>query len=323
MTRILVTGGAGYVGSHTCKNLSKQGLEPITFDNLSTGHESSVKWGPLIRGDLSQTELLIKTLEKYRPNTVIHFAGSAYVGESVANPFKYYWNNVQGTLSLLSAMSTAGIKNIIFSSTCATYGSPDVSLIKEECPQIPINPYGYSKLFIERILGDMSSRGQINHVCLRYFNAAGADKDVEIGELHDPETHLIPLAIRSGFKGGDVLKIFGVDFATPDGTAVRDYVHVEDLAEAHIQAVKYLNTGAPSDYFNLGTGNGSSVREIVEGLRRIGVDVRFTDAARRSGDPAFLVADPQKANKVLGWRPIYKNIDDILRTAVKWHLKNG
>lgn len=321
MKTILVTGGAGYVGSHACKILAQSGYKPITFDNLSTGFKSSVKWGPLIEGDLHQTELLVKTFEIYEPSAVIHFAASAYVGESVENPFKYYLNNVGGTLSLLNAMTEVGIKNIVFSSTCATYGTPDVPSIDELCAQSPINPYGQSKLMIEKILSDMSQRGQMNHICLRYFNAAGADGDGEIGERHDPETHLIPLAIRSALWGAQ-MKIFGADFATPDGSAVRDYVHVEDLGRAHVLAVEKLFAGGKSDFYNLGTGNGTSVLQIIDGLRRLGLSVKYEYANRRDGDPAYLVANASKANSELGWQPSYQNIDNILTTAVEWHKKN-
>ena len=322
MKKILVTGGAGYVGSHACKLLAQSGYEPITFDNLSTGHASSVKWGPLIQGDLHETALLVKTIEQYEPIAVVHFAASSYVGESVANPFKYYLNNVGGTVSLLQAMTTTGLKNIVFSSTCATYGTPDVQLISETCPQLPINPYGQSKLMIEKILGDLANKDQIHHISLRYFNAAGADKDGEIGEHHDPETHLIPLAIRSAL-GGAVLKVFGTDFSTPDGTAVRDYIHVEDLGRAHILAVERLLNGGSSDYFNLGTGRGTSVRQIIEGLEHLGVPVQAINAERREGDPAYLVADASKASHVLGWKPQYQSIDALLATALAWHKKNG
>jgi UDP-glucose-4-epimerase GalE len=319
---ILVTGGAGYVGSHTCKLLAVAGYEPITFDNLSTGFKSSVKWGPLIVGELSQTELLVKSFEKYEVVAVIHFAASSYVGESVANPFKYYLNNVGGTISLLDAMTTVGLKDIVFSSTCATYGTPEVKLISESCSQLPINPYGQSKLMIEKILDDMSRKNEISHICLRYFNAAGADKDCEIGERHDPETHLIPLAIRSAL-GGPILKVFGTDFLTPDGTAVRDYVHVEDLGNAHILAVEKLLAGGLSDFYNLGTGTGTSVLQIIDSLKRLGLPVKHVDARRREGDPAYLVANANKANSDLNWQPIYNKIDDLLTTAIRWHFRDA
>ena len=322
MKYILVTGGAGYVGSHACKLLASAGYEPVTYDNLSTGYADAVKWGPLIVGDLHDTQKLSTALKDYQPLAVIHFAASAYVGESVTNPFKYYQNNVGGTLSLLEAMRSHNIDKIVFSSTCATYGIPDLKVIKEECPQHPINAYGQSKLIIEKILGDLSDQGQLKQISLRYFNAAGDDKDGQIGERHDPETHLIPLAIRSAF-GGAELQIFGTDFTTPDGTAVRDYVHVEDLGRAHILAVECLISGGPSACINLGTGQGHSVRQIISSLKELGISVRAKDAPRRAGDPAYLVADSSKAKALLNWEPQYRCIKDILETAIHWHGKHG
>jgi len=322
MKRILVTGGAGYVGAHTCKLLASSGYEPITYDNLSTGHADAVKWGPLITADLHDSQKLIDAFKKYQPLAVIHFAASAYVGESVTNPFKYYENNVGGTISLLGAMRSQNIDKIVFSSTCATYGLPDLKFISEQCPQRPINSYGQSKLMIEKILGDLAAQQQLKHISLRYFNAAGDDKDGQIGERHDPETHLIPLAILSAF-GGLELKIFGTDFATPDGTAVRDYIHVEDLGIAHILSIEHLLSGGTSDYINLGTGQGHSVRQIISSLKDLGVKVKSSDAARREGDPDYLVADSSKAKTVLNWRPQYTKIEDILKTAVHWHQQNG
>lgn len=322
MKKILVTGGAGYIGSHTCKLLAASGYEPVCFDNLSTGYKEFVKWGPFVQGDLHDTNLLTRYIRTHEPVAVIHFAASAYIGESVANPFKYYRNNVGGTLSLLEAMRASGVKNIVFSSTCATYGMPDLKLIDENCPQHPINPYGQSKLMIEKILSDLVERQEIAQISLRYFNAAGADKDGEIGEKHDPETHLIPLAIRSAM-GGMQLKILGSDFSTPDGTAVRDYIHVEDLGRAHILAVEHLLSGGTSEFINLGTGTGNSVKEIVNALQALGLHVNAIDAPRRVGDPAFLVADTAKAKRVLNWQPQYQNISETLSTAIAWHSANG
>lgn len=322
MTAILVTGGAGYIGSHTCKLLASSGYRPICYDNLSTGYADFVKWGPLEVGDLHDTAKLMSVMKAYQPVAVIHFAARAYVGESVENPFKYYKNNVGGTLSLLEAMRATGVKPIVFSSTCATYGIPDDKTIREDCPQNPINPYGRTKLVIEMMLRDLSSRGEINQISLRYFNAAGADKDGEIGEKHDPETHLIPLAIRAGM-GGRPLSIFGTDFPTPDGTCVRDYIHVEDLASAHLAAVQHLLAGGDSDFFNLGTGRGNSVREIVDALRGLGIPVVANEIGRREGDPAYLVADAAKAKVILKWQPRYMDIKDTLATAIAWHKKIG
>lgn len=319
---VLVTGGAGYIGSHTCKLLASHGYNPIVYDNLSTGFADSVKWGPLIVGDLGNTILLSETFKKFKPLAVIHFAASAYVGESVEKPFQYYKNNVGGTLSLIEAMRAQGIETIVFSSTCATYGVPDLRLINENCPQNPINPYGQSKLMIERILADLSTRGELRQISLRYFNAAGDDRDCEIGERHEPETHLIPLAIRSSF-GGKQLKVFGTDFATPDGTAVRDYIHVDDLGRAHILALEHLLSGGGSNFINLGTGEGHSVRQIISALDELGVQVRSSDAPRRPGDPPFLVADVAKAKSILGWDAQLTDIKEILKTAINWHRKFG
>jgi len=318
MKNILVTGGAGYVGSHTCKLLASSGYVPITYDNLSTGYADAVKWGPLVQGDLRDTQKLAATLREFQPLAVIHFAASSYVGESVSNPFKYYQNNVGGTLSLLEAMRTQNVDKIVFSSTCATYGTPDLKTIDEGCPQNPINPYGQSKLMIEKILNDLAHQGQISQISLRYFNAAGDDKDGEIGERHDPETHLIPLAIRSAL-GGPVLKVFGTNFDTPDGTAVRDYIHVEDLGSAHLLAVEHLMSGARSDCINLGTGMGHSVRQIISSLNDLGLKVCSVDAQKREGDPAYLVANCLKAKAVLNWEAQYTNIGAILETAIRWH----
>lgn len=318
---ILVTGGAGYIGSHTSKRLASYGFEPICYDNLSTGHREFVKWGPLEIGDLHDTPLLIRALEKYKPAAVIHFAASAYVGESVIDPFKYYRNNVGGTLSLLDAMQKTNTRNIVFSSTCATYGKPNSDLIDESCPQLPINPYGQSKLMIEKILIDLAMQNKISQISLRYFNAAGADKNCEIGEKHDPETHLIPLAIQSALKG-DLLRIFGTDFPTPDGTAVRDYIHVEDLADAHIKAVESIQAGMRSECINLGTGKGFSVNEVIKAIDSLGFHVNFKKSERRDGDPAYLVANANKAMQLLGWKPQFTQIEDILKTAIKWHSIN-
>lgn len=320
MTNIFVTGGAGYIGSQTCKALALGGFTPITYDNLSTGHADAVKWGPLVVGDLRDTPKLSACINQFKPLAVVHFASSSYLGESVSNPFKYYQNNVGGSLSLLEAMRSQSVDKIIFSSTCATYGAPDLKLIDETCPQRPINPYGKSKLMIEQILKDLSNQRQIKQISLRYFNAAGCDRDCEIGERHDPETHLIPLAIASAFDG-PALKIFGDDYHTPDGTAVRDYLHVEDISKAHILALKYLLSGGESNFINLGTGKGHSVKEIVECLRELGIQVRTNNAPRREGDAAFLVANPLKASVILKWQPDYTNISDILKTAIAWHTK--
>ncbi len=321
-SRILVTGGAGYIGSHTSKSLAANGFEPICYDNLSTGHREFVKWGPLEVGNLHDTNLLVKIMQQYKPAAVIHFAASAYVGESVTDPFKYYQNNVGGTLSLLEAMQKTNIRKIVFSSTCATYGMPNPNhhLIDEDCPQSPINPYGQSKLMIEKILVDLAKQNKISQISLRYFNAAGASKDGEIGEKHDPETHLIPLAIESALKG-NLLYIYGSDYPTPDGTAIRDYIHVEDLADAHIRAVESILLKTKSEFINLGTVIGFSVSEIIRALDSLGLHVNFKNTNRREGDPAYLIASANKAMQLLNWKPKYTQIEDILKTAINWHKK--
>ena len=320
MKKILITGGAGYIGSHTCKLIANSGYEPICFDNLSTGYKDFVKWGPLITGDLRDAVLLKDTFHKFKPEAVIHFAGSSLVGESVSNPLKYYDNNVGSALSLLNAMKNANVKNIVFSSTCATYGADTNNPIDESFPQRPINPYGASKLMIERILNSLADIKEITHISLRYFNAAGADKNNEIGENHNPETHLIPLAINSAL-GGDKLKVFGSDFPTKYGTAIRDYIHVEDLASAHIKALEYMIDTGNSDFINLGTGKGYSVKEILTALKDLGLNPRTIESQRRIGDPAVLVANANKAKEVLNWEPSY-NLTEILASAKAWHSKN-
>ena len=320
MKKILITGGAGYIGSHTCKLIASSGYEPICFDNLSTGYKDFVKWGPLITGDLRDAALLKDTFYKFKPEAVIHFAGSSLVGESVSNPLKYYDNNVGSTLSLLNAMKCANVKNIVFSSTCATYGADTNNPIDESFPQKPINPYGASKLMIEIILNSLANTKEINHISLRYFNAAGADKNNEIGEKHNPETHLIPLAINSAL-GGDKLKVFGNDFPTKDGTAIRDYIHVEDLASAHIKALEYIIDSGKSDFINLGTGEGYSVKEILTALKDLGLNPSIIQSPRRIGDPAVLIANANKAKDILNWKPNY-NLKEILASAKAWHSKN-
>ena len=323
MRKVLVTGGAGYIGSHTSKLLAANGYIPVCYDNLSEGHADLVKWGPLEIGELHDTKKLVDVINAHKPEAVIHFAASAYVGESVNNPFKYYKNNVGGTLSLLEAMKITKLKNIVFSSTCATYGIPEVDLIDEAHPQRPINPYGNTKLIVEKILHDLSINNDINYISLRYFNAAGADSEGEIGENHHPETHLIPLAIFSALRlEQEELQIFGTDFPTQDGTATRDYIHVEDLASAHLKALEYLKVNKTSNIFNLGVGKGVSVKKIISTLNELGLNVNFINSPRREGDPSCLVADASKSRTVLKWEPKYTHIKDILLTAVEWHKKN-
>lgn len=322
MTPVLVTGGAGYIGSHTCKWLASRGYEPICVDNLSTGFRAAVKWGPLEIIDLQDTPALTKIIQRYQPQAVVHFAAFSAVGESVRNPFKYYTNNINATLSLLTAMRSTGVNKFIFSSTCAVYGAPSQVPMTESLPRHPINPYGRTKLLIENLLEDLSLVSQLSYVSLRYFNAAGADPEGDLGERHDPETHLIPLAIRAAL-GGPSLSLFGNDFPTADGTAVRDYIHVNDLASAHQLAIDYLLGGGQSTALNLGTGRGYSVREILDALKSLGYEAPFRDAPRREGDPAELVADASLAEKILAWKPVFSSLEYILSTALSWHQKHG
>ncbi|MGA7675412.1 MAG: UDP-glucose 4-epimerase GalE [Rhizomicrobium sp.] len=319
MTNILVTGGAGYIGSHTCKTLARAGYTPITYDNLVYGHEWAVKWGPLERGDILDASRLHDVITTYKPSAVIHFAAFAYVGESVEDPAKYYRNNVVGTLSLLDAMRQSGIGKIVFSSTCATYGIPDTVPITEDAPQKPINPYGASKLMIERILADYGNAYGLRSVALRYFNAAGADPDGEVGEDHNPETHLIPLVLDAAMGRRPHITVFGDDYDTPDGTCIRDYIHVSDLADAHVLAMKGLEGGKLRRAYNLGTGQGTSVAEVIAAARAVTRrNIRVVKDVRRAGDPAVLLADPTRAKTDLRWTPHHLEIADIIETAWRW-----
>jgi UDP-glucose-4-epimerase GalE len=319
---VLVTGGAGYIGAHACKALSRAGYLPITYDNLVYGHPEAIKWGPLEEGDISDRQRLEAVLRKYKPAAVMHFAAYAYVGESVENPAKYYLNNAAGTLSMLESIRKCNIEKIIFSSTCATYGMPDQIPIAEEHPQKPINPYGRSKLMIEWILQDYSAAYDLNFVSLRYFNAAGADPDTEIGEDHTPETHLIPLILDAALGRRDHVEIYGTNYDTPDGTCIRDYIHVTDLADAHLMALKYLIDGGQSDVFNLGNGNGFSVREVIQAAMDVtGCDIPWVASERRAGDPAVLIGSSEKIRDTLGWKAAYDNLEAIIRTAWQWHRK--
>ena len=318
--RILVTGGAGYIGSHTAKALARAGFEPIVFDNLSEGHEWAVRWGPLVQGDLADREALAGAFDTYRPEAVIHFAAHAYVGESVKEPRKYFQNNVANTLNLLGAMLDHGTSRIVFSSTCATYGEPVRIPITEDHPQCPVNPYGESKLFVEKVLRWYEKAYDLKWVALRYFNAAGADPDGELGEDHAPETHLIPLAIQAALQVGPEVTVMGTDYATPDGTAIRDYVHVTDLSDAHVRALTYLVEGGPPTALNLGSGIGSSVLQIIAAVEQAGgraVPVRHS--GRRTGDPAVLLADASRAVRTLGWKYPFSNPQAIVDTAWRWH----
>ena len=316
---VLVTGGAGYIGSHTCKALAKAGYTPVIYDSLCRGNSWAAKWGPLEVGDLMDGERLRDVFRQYRPSGVIHFAAFAYVGESMQNPLMYYRNNVGATVSLLSAMDAEGVDRLVFSSTCATYGSPGTNPIREDMPQNPINPYGQSKLMVEQILDDCTKNGSLSAVVLRYFNAAGADADGEIGEVHDPETHLIPLALGATQGSKPPLTVFGNDHPTPDGTCVRDYIHVMDLADAHVKAFAHLVRNQGFSAFNLGTGTGISIMEVIHAAQEVtGCEVPFSFGPRRAGDPAALVADPSLARDVLGWSAQHSDLRNILQTAWNW-----
>jgi UDP-glucose-4-epimerase GalE len=319
-TAVLVTGGAGYIGSHTCKALAGQGFVPVTYDNLSCGHRWAVKWGPLIHGDLADEVLLEAAFRQYNIKAVIHFAAYAYVGESMTDPGKYFDNNVINTLNLLRVMRKVSIDKLVFSSSCATYGSPHEVPIKESHPQVPVNPYGESKLFIERALHWYDRAYQLKSMALRYFNAAGADPLNEIGEEHHPETHLIPLVIQATQGQRSKVDIFGVDYPTKDGTAVRDYIHVTDLAVAHVSALRFLLGGGASSAINLGTGRGYSVRQVISAVEKIGGhQVPALESPRRPGDPPELIADASQANTILHWQPELSALDTIVETAWRWH----
>jgi UDP-arabinose 4-epimerase len=324
LTTILVTGGAGYVGSHCCKAFARAGWTVVTFDNLSRGHREFVRYGDLIVGDLLNREDLDRAIAKTRPDVVAHFAALSFVGESVEKPELYYRNNVTGTLNLIEAMRAGGVERLLFSSTCATYGMPVRTPIDESHPQSPINPYGWSKLFVEQMLKDFAAANPFRYVALRYFNAAGADADGEIGERHEPETHAIPLAIRGALSSDYTFTIFGNDFDTRDGTCVRDYIHVADLADAHRLAIEYLMRDEPSNIFNLGTGVGTTVAEIVAAVEKVaGKSFPRRVGPRRAGDPPALVAAAEKARDILGWEPKHSSIDNIIATAWRWHAQGG
>ena len=320
---ILVCGGAGYIGAHMCKMLASAGFTAIVFDNLSTGHENAVRWGKFIEGDLLREEDVDRAFREDRFSAVMHFSAKSVVGESMRDPALYYRNNVIGTLNLLEAMVKYGVKSFIFSSSAAVYGAPLYSPIDEGHPTSPINPYGRTKLMVEMLLHDFEDAYEIRHVSLRYFNAAGADPDGEIGEKHEPETHLIPNILLPVLdRSADPLNIFGDDYETPDGTCMRDYVHVSDLCQAHMKAVNYLLEGGNSDVFNLGNGTGFSVLQVIESTRKvIHKDIKYSVVQRRLGDPTILVASSEKAKRILGWTPNYVELEDIVETAWQWHRR--
>ncbi|MGE3757386.1 MAG: UDP-glucose 4-epimerase GalE [Pseudobdellovibrionaceae bacterium] len=331
--KVLVTGGAGYIGSHTCKELALEGHVPVTVDNLIYGHREFVKWGPFYEVDIRNTSKIEQIMKTEKIEAVMHFAAFAYVGESVKEPLKYYNNNTLGSLSLLEAMEKSSIAHFVFSSTCATYGIPEKTPISESTPQNPINPYGQSKLLVEKILQNLTDsngrhktrdfKPEFKAIALRYFNAAGADPEGELGEEHDPETHLIPLALRASVHPDTELQIFGDDYPTPDGTCIRDYIHVKDLASAHVKALIKLSKSGPAfEAFNLGIGKGYSVKDVVQTTESVtNQKVKARMSARRPGDPAILLADSTKAQKELGWAPKFVELRSMIETAYKWTQK--
>lgn len=321
MTNIFVAGGAGYIGSHTCLELSKRGYTPIVYDNLSNGHAEFARWGPLERGDIRDRSKLDEVFKKYEPAAVMHFAALIEVGESTRNPASFYDNNVSGTVTLLNAAQTAGIDKIVFSSTCATYGAPDSIPMDESHRQIPINPYGRSKLIVEQILSDLDRYQGLRSVVLRYFNAAGADPEGRIGEWHTPETHAVPLAIETALGKRSHFQIFGCDYDTRDGSCLRDFIHVSDLADAHVRAIEHLLNGGKSLALNLGTGHGTTVKELLATVQRVsGRNFKIEYSQRREGDSPALVADNTLAKRAIGWSPRY-DLEAIITTAWNWHSK--
>lgn len=319
MQKVLVAGGAGYVGAHCCLALSEAGFVPVVYDNLSNGHEAFAQWGPLERGDIRDAARLDEVFSTHSPVAVLHFAALIEVGESVKEPGRFYENNVAGAITLIEAARRVGIEAMVFSSTCATYGDPQFLPMNETHPQVPLNPYGRTKLMVEQALSDYSRYSGFRSVCLRYFNAAGADEGGRIGERHHPETHAIPLALQTVLGQRQGFKLFGDDYDTRDGTAVRDYIHVMDLADAHVHALRYLLDGGETTAFNLGTGTGTTVSELIETIRRItNMPFPMERTARREGDAPSLVADNSRARAVLGWKPT-RNLDEIVRSAWRWH----
>ena len=325
MRHILVIGGAGYIGSYMCKCLAHNGFKPVVLDNLVRGHREAVKWGPFYKGSMSDRSLLNHIFSKYDIMAVMHFAAFCYVGESVREPIHYYQNNVANTINLLQTMlEKNNIPHFIFSSSCATYGEPINIPITEEHPRNPINPYGRSKLMVEQTLDDFRNAYGLKFISLRYFNAAGADPDGEVGEDHRPETHLIPLVLQTALGQKKAINIFGDDYATKDGTCIRDYIHVSDLAKAHLLALeRLLNNQLTGQYYNLGNGDGYSVKQVIETARKItqkSISTKITD--RRPGDPAVLIGSSEKAVKELGWNPKFADLETIIETAWKWHKNN-
>ena len=328
MAKILVVGGAGYIGSHMTKMLAKQGHDVLVLDNLSTGFSYAVKYGELVVGDIADINLLDSLFQQYKIDGVLHFAANSLVGESMTNPAKYYRNNVSNTLNLLDVMLRHNVKHFIFSSTAAIFGEPEYVPIDEAHPQTPINPYGSSKLMIERILKDYADAYGLNSVCFRYFNACGADPEGEIGENHNPETHLIPLTLQAASGRRESITVFGCDYDTEDGTCIRDYIHIDDLCSAHALALEYIKAGKGKGAlaFNLGNGQGFSVQQVIDVVKKVvaedGCNLTINEGERRAGDPAVLIADATNARKVLGWQPKYGDLETIIRHASVWENKN-
>jgi UDP-glucose-4-epimerase GalE len=324
MARVLVTGGAGYIGSHACKRLAAAGHEPVTFDSFATGWREAVKFGDVVEGDLLRPEDLARAFDAVRPAAVMHFAARSLVAESVANPGLYWRNNVTGSLNLLEAMASAGVTRLVFSSTAAVYGEPDTGLIPEDAPTRPTNPYGATKLAIERMIADFGAACGLEAIVFRYFNVAGADPDGRIGEDHRPETHLIPLVLDAATGRRPAITVFGTDYPTPDGACIRDYVHVEDLVEAHRLGLERLLAGQGGGTFNLGTGRGFSVLEVIAAARAAtGLDIPAIVGPRRPGDPARLVCDGARAAEALGWRPARSDLATMIRDAWAWSQRGG
>jgi UDP-arabinose 4-epimerase len=323
MPRVLVTGGAGYIGSHAAKALHNNGFEPIIFDNLSRGHRALVRFGPFVHGDIHNRAALRDVVSEWQPIACMHFAGFAYVAESIADPALYYRNNVAGSLNLFDTLASHGVDKIVFSSSCAIYGQCDVMPVTESAEKRPMSPYGRSKLMVENILEDLGLAYGVRSVRLRYFNAAGADPDGEIGEMHDPEPHIIPRALMAATGELPFFEILGFDYPTADGTAVRDYIHVSDVADAHVLALRYLLDGGDTLALNLGLGRGYSVLQLIDTVKAVtGHTVAVRNRLRRVGDPAEVIADPSKARAVLGFRPRYNSIEPIISSAWKWHQRN-
>jgi len=318
---VLVTGGAGFIGAHACKALDRAGFLPVVLDNLSTGHADVVRWGPLVRADVRNAAAVAEAIREHGCIAAMHFASLAYVGDSVARPVSYYDNNVGGMIGLLAGAAQVGLRAVVFSSSCAVYGAPGRAPIAEDAQPRPVNPYGRTKLICEQMLRDHAAAGGPDYLALRYFNAAGADPDGTLGERHAPETHLLPLALMAAAGSIPALRVLGSDYDTPDGTCIRDYIHVADLAQAHVLALRHLLSDGPSMTLNLGTGRGHSVREVVAAVTRVtGCRPRIEEASRRPGDPPVLLADPTRAQQVLGFRPSHSTLDRMIADAAPWFL---